>query len=610
MNPLLALALLLAAPAPAPHALALPPALTQLPQIPACKFVSAAVGTPCAARFAASSILPALIPLEAKGLHFSKTVLDEHNKAVVQRLQKFEAAGYKWLGKSDKHLIPNKVALEFDMGVAIDQLAVAPLAGASELKVTARGSAEIQITGVLQGADERDFKGKKFTVSFEVGGTLYLTNAPSGDECAKAPPDWSMLVLAFTFDELKSVSVAGARAGVRVPEFITDSPTFLSLVNWAVGHLYKNFDQFHTRGLPLCLTKGSDGRANCPADVQKQEHLVLRVGKGSSDVTVDFTHPGGKLPHLAVGNAEPLCGLASGVLADSCSGALVNALASSILPIRRAVPKELLGSDGVFVVAKSLQTATSAAGVIVSAKVALAKTGQPDFNLEAAGAIKVTPVCGQHSVALGLHAGLTELKGSPALPKWLLDGVGRTAVNLKLASHGPFEVPLPPRKIQRLELEVNTCAVARALLKTASTDAVANSVAASILPFDLPAAGAIAAVNVPAADRKLLRAADDLSLVIKSVELKKGAGHNQKVRVVVQLRKARQSEVLTGEASFNVSAKAECGAGRNVLVLRPRVDELQAGKLPAWVLGSTVLDLVNAALSDEQHICAVGDCAK
>src|SRR5207248_327292 len=105
-------------------------------------------------------------------------------------------------------------------------------------------------------------------------------------------------------------------------------------------------------------------------------------------------------------------------------------------------------------------------------------------------------------LALALHAGLTKVSGSPALPGWLLDGVGRTAVNLKLDAHGGFEVPLHPQKLKRLDIEVNTCAVARALLKTASTDAVANAVARSVLPFDIPAVAAVVAANLPENERK------------------------------------------------------------------------------------------------------------
>ena len=59
---------------------------------------------------------------------------------------------------------------------------------------------------------------------------------------------------------------------------------------------------------------------------------------------------------------------------------------------------------------------------------------------------------------------------------------------------------------------------------------------------------------------------------------------------------------------MTVGTQIECGAGKDLLTLTPRIDELQAGKLPGWLLGSTVLGLVNGALRDPKTSCIIGAC--
>ena len=587
ISPLIALAFALGAPAAPSWS-----DVAGFPTIMSCKILDAIVKTPCAARLAVDKALPALLPIEVRNITFSKQVVQNKSKGLVAKLKKWEAAGFKKLGKLDKHLIPDTIDVDLVVGITIDKLNVTQAAGLNELKVTGHASVELKVNAAV---GEHELKGKTLNVSVDLGGTLFLTNAPSGEVCAKEKIDWAMVVFAIHFDEVKNLKLSGAHHGLRVPRFITDAKTFLSIVNWTMDHAYTDYDRFHTRGISFCFTT-ENGKDNC----------LTNPNAPPAPPT-----PPSKATVVSLAHGMPLCGLASRVLADACAGSILNALSASIFPIRRPIPKELLGVEGVAVVARSLQTATSAAGIAATAKLALTKTGQPEFALEASGLVRVTPVCTNKSLTLPLemHIGLTQIRGSPSFPAWLVDGVGRTAVNVKLRSHGPFVVPLRPQKIKRIDHEVNACVVARSLLKTAATDAVATSMAHALLPFDIPAGAVLADAKLSPGARRLAHALDDLSLVLKEVEARKGAGSAQKLRVAVQLRKAKQAAAFTTEANLTVDTTAECGPGKkNVLVLRPRVDHLGTSKLPAWLLGATVLDLVNTAISAPQTVCMLGEC--
>jgi len=305
----------------------------------------------------------------------------------------------------------------------------------------------------------------------------------------------------------------------------------------------------------------------------------------------------------------PLCALASTVLAGSCAGQIVNSVAQAILPLRRALPKEATGADGIELVARQLTVATSALGLSLTAAVALAKPGEPDFAVSASGAVGLESKCTGSAISLSIKPALTQLTSDPNLPRWLLDGVGAGAINRKLASRGPIELPLRAKRVEKLGRDVSTCALARALLKTASTDDLVSTVLRSLLPFDLRAGAVVDKLKNAAAKEKIGSAASDLSLVLREVVAEKGAAATQKLRVSIELRKDQQAEALLTEADLLVDAKADCAKGRDVLVLRPSVESLKASRLPPWLLGSTVLDVVNAALAAPKTACLMGDCA-
>ena len=170
--------------------------------------------------------------------------------------------------------------------------------------------------------------------------------------------------------------------------------------------------------------------------------------------------------------------------------------------------------------------------------------GSNQFFCEAIDAITSIKECTKpffDAVFAAVQPQLTKLGSDPVLPKWLLDGVGRSAINGKLAGLGPIEVHLKPRHVKELERDLSTCAVTRALLKTSAADAVADLVARSLLPLELKAGQLLgkAASGTPVG-----AATSDLSLRVTSVDAESGGAHAQKLKVTVELRKEQQAEVL------------------------------------------------------------------
>lgn len=551
-------------------------------QVALCKLVDAIVDTPCAGKFIAETLVPALVPIKVSGIHFEK----------------------------EKHRFDK----EFELSLAVEKLTLTPQAGSvRDLKVQAHVSAVVRITKVSKVDEEKIFKDKSYTASLDLAGTLKLVVAPGAADCTDRALDWSMLVLAFQFDSLTNVKIAG-KLDVKIPEFITDSKAFMRILDHGVNHAYLEFPELHARGIPVCLTKGKDGKSNCPQpstpkkdDKGKpgQANVVISFGGSGGEATFAVARSSAGKP--ATDNA-PLCALADAALAGSCAGPIFNRVAEAILPLRRALPREATSADGIELVAQSLTVSTSAQGLSLGAKVLLAKPGEPDFAIAAQGSVALEPRCTGSAISLSMKPALTQLTSDPTLPRWLLDGVGRGAINRKLAARGPIEVPLKAKRLEKLGREISTCAIAKALLKTASTDDLANTVLRSLLPIDLRASALADKLKPGAAKDKLAAFGRDLSLSLREVVAQKGAAAVQRLRVSVDLRKDQQAEALTTEADLLVEAQADCGKGRDVLVLRPSVESLSASKLPPWLLGSTVLDLVNGALAEPRTACLMGDC--
>src|SRR5207248_908507 len=99
--------------------LAAPPAAAPPPPTP--------LPPPAAAHFFADTVLRALVPLKIGGLHFEKTRAAGKSKATVEKLRRYEAAGFKWLGKPDKHLVPDKVGADFDLALSVNALTATPV---------------------------------------------------------------------------------------------------------------------------------------------------------------------------------------------------------------------------------------------------------------------------------------------------------------------------------------------------------------------------------------------------------------------------------------------------------------------------------------------------
>ena len=552
-------------------------------QVALCKLVDAIVDTPCAGKFIAETLVPALVPVKVSGIHFEK----------------------------EKHRFDK----EFDLSLVIEKLTLTPVAGSvRDLQVQAHVSAEVKVTKVSKVDEEKLYKGRTYSAQLDLGGTLKLIVAPGAADCTDKALDWSMLVLGFQFDTLKNVKIAG-KLDVKIPNILTDSAAFLRILDHGVNHAYQDFPDLHARGIAICLTKGKDGKANCPPPANPKSDSKDKSGPGA--VVVSFGGSGGEAAFAVakspsakpVTDNAPLCALATSVLAGSCAGPIVNSVAQAILPLRRGLPKEATGADGIELVAQQLTVATSAQGLSLTAKVALAKPGEPDFAVAASGAVGLDYKCTGSAISLAIRPALTQLTSDPNLPRWLLDGVGASAINRKLAARGPIELPLRAKRVEKLNRDVSTCALARALLKTASTDDLVSTVLRSLLPFDLRAGAVVSKLKNAAAKEKIGAAANDLSLVLREVLVEKGAAATQKLRVSVELRKDHQAEALLTEADLLVDAQADCGKGRDVLVLKPAVDSLKTSKLPPWLLGSTVLDVVNAALAAPKTACLMGDCA-
>jgi hypothetical protein len=152
-------------------------------------------------------------------------------------------------------------------------------------------------------------------------------------------------------------------------------------------------------------------------------------------------------------------------------------------------------------------------------------------------------------------------------------------------------------------------------LRTGSTDAVASAVAASLLPLQINAASAIAkaspgAKGKAAATKKLEADVSDLTLSLRELRVEKKAGTAHQVDVAVELRKAKEAEPLTAEAVLSVVAKPDCANGHHQLTVRPTLTHLKLSKLPSWLMGGTVLRIVNSMLSSAtpDSTCLSGDC--
>ena len=593
-------------------ALALPLAARAAPltpkKVPICKLVAAMSATTCAPKFVTETLLPSLLPLKISGIHFEKNKVDRTHKAGVQKLQKFLAAGFKWLGPIEKRLLPDRVDHDFDIDVALDKFELTPVgAGFGEFKLRAHVAADVKITKVVTNDGEQEFKDKKYRALADLGGTVYLTFVPGAADCTDQPLDWSMLVMNVVIEDLENLEIDGPKRQHKVPRWLTDSKKFLRIVNWGISRGFDDYDALHTRGMGLCLTKGADGKANCPGarpeeqtENDPSEHLVITAGLNGANLKVAL----GNLKGAGVASTAPLCVMTTSLLGNACLAPVFNAVSALFLPMRQAVPKTVVGIDGVEAIAQSMQLSTTAAGAGLAAKIGLGKQGETDFMLDASGTIGVTPHCENGSFELTLEPQLTKLGSDPVLPKWLLDGVGKTAINGKLAGLGPVVVPLKPRQVKELEREISSCAVTKALLKTSATDAVADLVARSLLPLELKAGQ----VMGKAAGTAVATAASDLSLRVTSVDAESAGAKAQKLKVSVELHKEQQAEALTAQATLTVGTSVECGPGKDTLTLTPHLDDLQAGKLPGWLLGSTVLGLVNGALHDPKTACIIGEC--
>jgi hypothetical protein len=423
-----------------------------------------------------------------------------------------------------------------------------------------------------------------------------------------------MLVLQFDFDRLDKIRMAEGKAGIKLPDYLTDNDKILRLVNWGLGHAYKDLEKYQLRGIPACLTQ-ANGKGNCPLPPSTTDlgQAKLDIQFGHAELGVAFQGAGGRTS-VELKEVSPICGLATSVLANTCLGSLFNSLAQVALPVRRAIARDLLSIDGVEVVAKSLQTSTGASGVALKAEVAIARKGAADFNVEASGSLSVTPVCGSHSIALALHAALDKLSSDARLPEWMLDGAARHSINTLLHQKSPIVIPLKPKKLQKLDKEISLCEITDALLKTSATDQVASAIARSLLPLEINAASAMAmaqpgAKGRAASTRQLAAEVADLTLVLRELQVQKGAGSKHLVDVEVELRKAKEAEPMTTQAVLSVTAKADCAGGHDQVSLHPTLERLKSSKLPSWLLGGTVLNIVNQMLSSSATgACVAGNC--
>lgn len=562
-------------------------------QVSLCKVVHGFIKAPCAGKLLGEKLLPNLFPLQVSGLRASQTLIDLDTGDWKSKAAGWINQGLDWLGIPDRYRIPKKIGYDFGIGVQLSNVSLAIPKGNEyqpSFGATLRSELEVLSSG--------PFKGKKFVVNGRVEGKVYLTVAPYGPECAAGKVDWTMAIVNI---ELTKLDVD------KIPDFIDGSELFKSILNWAVSSKFEDYPQYNTRGLAVCL------RGNCPLPakaVERQAGLASAVankgvlklgGLTASNRWLEAAPRADGSVAIRLKDAGLLCQLMDDVTRLGCTDNFINTMASTLLPLRLPVPENLAG-PGLSVSADQFTVdLRNPAAPVLLAKASLRKQGQAEaLSLTLGTKVELRSQCTAKSFLVLLRPTIESVALS-ALPAWLVDGLGRAAINSHLQ---PLDFCFKTFVVPTFNKAINACKLTDALLREQCTGPLVSAVADSLFPLSIRPADATF-VKTPAL--KALLAGVTLQVQRAQVNVPMD-GRNPRIDVQVALRKDGEKEALLTAATAGFGVEMKCGKEDNAVRITPSVEKLSVSKLPAWLLKSTVVNLGNSALSHWQALCAYGDC--
>jgi len=578
-----------------------------------CAIVNAVRATPCASRVLAEKLIPELLPLEIKNVAFRKTAT-----ADVAKLAKD--------GRTEP-APPELAGLPEDMEVSlkIEALEVSPSAGLETIGVS--GMMDVEVKTPNNKAIKSTSARIKFTgLARVVYGPSDLAGCKkfAGGEALRM---YVGLVLAtINIEKLSTERAWWAKLfpGDKTARWILNY--VLGLVSHAVqGDAYRQLAELGVDtkklpnaplGFPICLGKksgcGSRGPARPPPGFLA---ATVSVGKLGS---IDFAQAGAAKPFLELSSTEFLCHAFNAVAGlQQCVKPFADAVLGTVLPITLSVPKEVVsvatrgdskaGSFALAVKSIAVEAAEKPGPHIdLSATLKAALTDPTDpahAPFEASGKAQVSlgAVCSGDGFFLWKRLAIESIESSAAIPPWLAEGLGRSAVN----SHLPaIELCVERETVPGLEHSIDICGLGKKLLERRSTGVAADAALAALLPLEIQPRRFLKTGARPV----LAKMFDGITVSLTEAVLATGKGPDS-LTVSIAASKSGQAEKLQTKATIALAMEAHCGPKRGLVRFTPTVTDLSVTKIPGWLLQTTLLELINDKMSHAPPlICVQGAC--
>jgi hypothetical protein len=239
--------------------------------------------------------------------------------------------------------------------------------------------------------------------------------------------------------------------------------------------------------------------------------------------------------------------------------------------------------------------------VYLHAAASLRKQGEKEA-LAAAYSMKleIRPQCDAQTFLLLVRPTFTGIQLS-ALPRWLVDGIARAAVNAQLK---PLDFCFPNFPIPKVGKSVNACLLTETLLQERCTGPLVNAVLESLFPLTLRPEQAS---FLPPELKRLLQGMR-VTVEGAGVEIQPGNEHEPRASVKIAVSRDGEAQTLRTAGKAVIGIATKCGAQENAVRIQPAILSLEVSAIPDWLLRTTVLTLANQALSAWHGLCVYGPC--